>query len=214
MNFMCPRGEVFLRSSGKGDSSQGVWQGKARDRRVKTIVREAMLVHRMWSKASFCDRHYGRDPQKMLVYLTMNDVELQDFAGRYRDILRQAVFLIRSFDAEGELSTGQVSILNMIATQPQRVGVIARNCGIRVPSATEQIIKLESLGLVERIPDDSDARVVLVRLCEAGRNSLDEANAQRNVKMAEALKTLSANERLAIARALPAIAKLNNALAG
>ncbi|MHA7306197.1 MarR family winged helix-turn-helix transcriptional regulator [Arthrobacter sp. TMN-49] len=144
----------------------------------------------------------------------MNDIELQDLARRYREILRQAVYLVRSIDADGELSTGQVSTLNMIATEPLRVSVIARNAGIRVPSATEQVIKLEGLGLVNRLADESDARVVLVRLTEAGRSALAQANARRNATMAAALKTLNPDERLAVAKAIPAIAKLNDALAG
>lgn len=143
----------------------------------------------------------------------MNDIELHDLARRYRDILRQAVYLVRSIDTDGELSTGQVATLNMIADQPLRVGAIARNAGIRVPSATEQVIKLGSLGLVERIADDSDARVVLVGLTDAGRSALAQANARRNAMMATALKTLDADELAAVANAIPAIAKLNEALA-
>lgn len=143
----------------------------------------------------------------------MNDVELEDLARRYRDILRQAVYLVRSMDADGDLSSGQVSTLNMIAAQPLRVGAIASNAGIRVPSATEQVIKLGSLGLVERIADESDARVVLVGLTAAGRNALAAANARRNAMMATALRTLDADELRAVANAIPAIAKLNEALA-
>lgn len=143
----------------------------------------------------------------------MNDVELEDLARRYRDILRQAVYLVRSMDADGDLSSGQVSTLNMIAAQPLRVGAIARNAGIRVPSATEQVIKLGSLGLVERIADESDARVVLVGLTDAGRSALAAANARRNAVMATALRTLDADELQAVANAIPAIAKLNEALA-
>ncbi|MEO8219926.1 MAG: MarR family transcriptional regulator [Specibacter sp.] len=143
----------------------------------------------------------------------MNDVELEDLARRYRDILRQAVYLVRSMDADGELSSGQVSTLSMIAAQPLRVGAIARNAGIRVPSATEQVIRLGTLGLVERIADESDARVVLVGLTEAGRSALAAANARRNAVMATALMTLDAHELQAVANAIPAIAKLNEALA-
>lgn len=143
----------------------------------------------------------------------MNDVELEDLARRYRDILRQAVYLVRSMDADGELSSGQVGTLNMIAAQPLRVGAIARNAGIRVPSATEQVIKLGTLGLVERIADESDARVVLVGLTEAGRSALAAANSRRNAVMATALMTLDADELQAVANAIPAIAKLNQALA-
>jgi len=139
--------------------------------------------------------------------------DLQELAGRYRDILRQAVFLVRSMDAEGELSIGQVSTLNMIAAVPMRVSDIARNAGIRVPSATEQVIKLEAAGLVKRISDASDARVVLVKLTRAGSVKLKESNDRRNAVMAAALETLSPAERLSIANAIPAIAKLNAALA-
>lgn len=140
--------------------------------------------------------------------------KIQDLAGRYRDILRQAVFLVRSMDAEGELSIGHISTLNMISAEPLRVGAIARNAGIRVPSATEQIIKLETAGLVERIADPTDARVVLVRLTATGRRELKAANTRRNASMAAALGTLSIDERQAIDLAIPAIAKLNAALAG
>ena len=136
----------------------------------------------------------------------------EELAGRYRDILRQAVYLIRSIDAEGELSTGQVSTLNMISAQPMRVSAIARYLGIRVPSATEQVIKLEAAGLVARLPDESDARAVLVSLTPTGRKKLGEANKRRNADMAAALETLSAEERLAVRNAIPAIAKLNAAL--
>lgn len=138
--------------------------------------------------------------------------DLQDLAGRYRDILRQAVFLVRSMDAEDELSIGQLSTLNMISNDPMRVSNIARNAGIRVPSATEQVIKLEAAGLVQRISDSSDARVVLVKLTSAGRAKLKESNDRRNAVMAAALETLSQDERSSIANAIAAIAKLNAAL--
>lgn len=143
----------------------------------------------------------------------MNHEELENLAHRYREILRQGVYLLRSIDTDGELSSSQVSTLNMLAAGPLRMGVIARNAGIRVPSATEQVIKLESLALVERIADESDARVVLVGLTAAGRSVLNAANARRNAIVATALKTLDANELRAVGNAIPAIAKLNEALA-
>lgn len=144
----------------------------------------------------------------------MENEELVGLAGRYREVLRHAVYLVRSLDADGELSTGQVSTLNMLADGDARVSDIARNSGIRVPSATEQIIKLESAGLVGRKPDHRDARVVLVNLTAAGREALAVANAARNAQIAGALAALSASERAAIDAAIPAIAKLNGALSG
>lgn len=136
----------------------------------------------------------------------------QELASRYRDILRQSVFLVRSMDAEGDLSIGQVSTLNMVSTGPKRVGVIASNSGVRVPSATEQIIKLELAGLVERTADASDARVVLVGITPLGRARLKTANGRRSASMARAMEALSQDEQQAIDAAIPALAKLNAAL--
>ncbi|MCQ9164969.1 MULTISPECIES: MarR family winged helix-turn-helix transcriptional regulator [unclassified Arthrobacter] len=138
--------------------------------------------------------------------------DLGELAGSYRNILRQAVYLLRSMDAEGELSTGHVSTLNMLAAGPLRVSAIARFAGIRVPSATEQVIKLEAAGLVERKPDSTDARAVLVELTGDGRKALDVANTRRTAEVAAALATLSTEERLAVRNAIPAIDKLNAAL--
>ena len=142
----------------------------------------------------------------------MSDVENLELAGRYREILRQALYVVRSIDADGELSTAQTSTLNMLASAPQRISLIARNAGIRVPSATEQVTKLATAGLVERVPSNTDARVVEVRLTQKGRMTLDAANLRRNQEMARAFESLSPHEREAISRALPAIKKLNDAL--
>lgn len=137
---------------------------------------------------------------------------LEELAGRYREILRHAVYLVRSIDAEGEISTGLVGTLNMVCGGPLRVSDIAKKAGIRVPSATEQIIKLEAAGLVARSADASDARVVLVSLTELGRQKLSDANARRNASMAAALRSLTETEREAVKAAIPAIDKLNSVL--
>ncbi|MCZ2402163.1 winged helix DNA-binding protein [Paenarthrobacter sp. Z7-10] len=142
----------------------------------------------------------------------MKDDALLELAGRYRESLRHAVYLIRSLDAEGELSTAQVSTLNMVAEGPARVSDIARNSGIRVPSATEQIIRLEAARLVTRGPDAHDARVVLVSLTPKGREVLAGANNRRNKMLAAQLATLSAADREAITAAIPALNRLSIAL--
>ncbi len=142
----------------------------------------------------------------------MSDVENLELAGRYREILRQALYVVRSIDADGELSTAQTSTLNMLASAPQRISLIARNAGIRVPSATEQVTKLATAGLVERVPSNTDARVVEVRLTPKGRQTLNTANLRRNQAMAQAFDSLSVHELQSIKLAIPAIEKLNDAL--
>jgi DNA-binding MarR family transcriptional regulator len=139
----------------------------------------------------------------------MDHEDLLELAARYRETLRQSVYLMRSLDAEGELSAVQVSTLNMLQSGPMRVSHIARNGGVKVPSATEQIIKLENAGLVTRGQDSQDARVVMVSLTPAGQRTLDQANDRRNAVLAALFATLTEKERAAIAAALPALNSLN-----
>lgn len=138
--------------------------------------------------------------------------ELQALAGDFRDALRHSVYLVRRLDADGELSAAQLSTLKMLLDGGVRVGEIARNLGVRVPSATEQIIKLERAGLARREPDPHDSRAVLVVLTAAGRAAVDSANARRNAVMAGILSSLTEQDRQALADALPVIAKINASL--
>ena len=137
---------------------------------------------------------------------------LQALAQDFREALRHSVYLVRSLDADGELSAAQLSTLKMLLHNGVRVGEIARNLGVKVPSATEQIIKLEKAGLVRREPDPDDSRAVRVVLTAEGRAAVDSANARRNAVMAEILVTLSDAEREALAAALPVIEKINGTL--
>ncbi|MFF1383655.1 MarR family winged helix-turn-helix transcriptional regulator [Arthrobacter sp. NPDC058288] len=147
----------------------------------------------------------------------MNNVQstpapLQTLAQDFREALRHSVYLVRRLDAEGELSAAQLSTLKMLLGDGVRVGEIARNLGVRVPSATEQIIKLEKAGLVRRDPDPDDSRAVRVVLTAEGRAAVDSANERRNAVMAGILETLTDDDRQALAAALPVIEKINGTL--
>ena len=109
---------------------------------------------------------------------------LQALAQDFREALRHSVYLVRRLDADGELSAAQLSTLKMLLHDGVRVGEIARNLGVKVPSATEQIIKLEKAGLVRRDPDPHDSRAVRVVLTTEGRAAVDSANERRNAVMA------------------------------
>jgi DNA-binding MarR family transcriptional regulator len=141
-----------------------------------------------------------------------DDIELQELASDFREALRHSVYLVRRLDADGELSAAQLSTLKMLLGEGQRVGEIARNLGVRVPSATEQIIKLERAGLARREPDPADSRAVRVILTPEGRAAVDSANKRRNQVMAGILSTLTDRDRKALAEALPVIDKINASL--
>ena len=136
---------------------------------------------------------------------------LMQLAPSFRTTLRHAVYLSRSMDGDGELTTMQMSTLSMAAEEPLRVSRVAANLGIRVPSATEQIIKLEQAGLVSRRPDPTDSRAVLVQLTDKGRTAWEDAGRRRNQRVAALLEHLDEGDRATLAAALPIIGKLNRA---
>jgi DNA-binding MarR family transcriptional regulator len=141
-----------------------------------------------------------------------NDLQLEKLAQDFREALRHGVYLVRRLDADGELSSAQVSTLKMLLEGGVRVGEIARNLGVRVPSATEQIIKLEKAGLARREADPDDSRAVRVVLTAEGRHAVDQANRRRNAMMAGILATLTEDEKRSLADALPVIEKINSAV--
>ncbi|MBT2249506.1 MarR family transcriptional regulator [Arthrobacter sp. BHU FT2] len=141
--------------------------------------------------------------------MTTNDPRLEELASRFREALRQSVYFVRRLDADGDLSAAQLSTLKMLLGDGVRVGEIARNLGVRVPSATEQIIKLERAGLARREPDRADSRAVRVILTPEGRAAVESANQRRNAVMADILASLTEQDREALAAALPVIDKIN-----
>ncbi|MDR6686297.1 DNA-binding MarR family transcriptional regulator [Arthrobacter sp. 1088] len=138
------------------------------------------------------------------------DPRLLHIAQEFRESLRLGVYMFRRLDPEGELTAAQLSLLSMISDGGLRVGDIAKNLGIKVPSATEQIIKLERSGLVLRQPDVNDSRAVQVVITKAGRAAVESANQRRNAMVAGLLQELSSDEVEQLAAALPIISKLNS----
>ena len=92
------------------------------------------------------------------------------------------------------------------------MGVIAENLGVRVPSATEQVSRLERAGLLERGTDPKDARAVVVRRTAAGDQASGEANRRRTARMVGVLETLEPAELEALRTALPVMDKINERL--
>ena len=135
---------------------------------------------------------------------------LTELAQQFRESLRLGVYMFRRLDPEGELTAAQLSLLSMISDGGLRVGDIAKNLGIKVPSATEQIIKLERAGLVTRQADPDDSRAVQVVITKAGTAAVESANQRRNAMVAGMLQELSTAEIEQLAAALPIISKINS----
>ena len=136
------------------------------------------------------------------------DTALDPLAEDVREALREAVFLVRHMDTEFGITSNQLVTLRMLADGGMRVSDIARNLGVKVPSATEQIIRLEHAGMVRRTQDPQDSRGVRVTLTPDGERRLAVETTRRVAVMSALLAQLAETERESLREALPVLAKL------
>ena len=86
-------------------------------------------------------------------------------------------------------------------------GELARRIGIEVPTVTRATQRMESAGLVKRIPDDTDARLVRVRLTERGSAMREQLPPILERVYNDALAPLAADERRALVALLMRVAR-------
>jgi DNA-binding MarR family transcriptional regulator len=102
-----------------------------------------------------------------------------------------------------DLSPHQARALRVIGDgDGTRVSDLADALRIAPRSATEVADGLEARGLVERAPDPSDRRAVLLRATPDGRRIRDEVDAARAADARELFGRLSPADRAALARIL------------
>ncbi|WP_144629574.1 MarR family winged helix-turn-helix transcriptional regulator [Arthrobacter woluwensis] len=138
-----------------------------------------------------------------------------ELARTFREALRQAVYVTRRLDVgETELTGSQLSLLTQLADGGARVSDIARNLGVRAPTATEQITRLEGRGYVRRDSDPEDSRAVVVRLTDDGWDAVARVNLRRNRAIAAVIDELSPRDRAALEAAIPVLTSIYDRLRG
>jgi DNA-binding MarR family transcriptional regulator len=128
------------------------------------------------------------------------------------------VLMMRHVPAPDGLSLTAAATLGSLRRRgPQRITELAIAQGVTQPSMTQLLRRLEDAGLVRRISDATDGRVVLVELTGAGEETLRTRWNTRLEHLDKVLETLTAEERATLQRAaedaLPVARKLVNTLA-
>jgi DNA-binding MarR family transcriptional regulator len=101
--------------------------------------------------------------------------------------------------AVGGLSPAQTSALaSTDRLGAPTLGELAALESVQPPSMTRIIAALEEKGLVARVVDPTDRRVVRVEVSAAGRQVLVESRSRKNVYLARQLHRLSPDEREAL----------------
>ena len=116
-----------------------------------------------------------------------------------------AIHLLRGLRAEDRasgLSGPRLSALSVIVfAGPLPMSDLAEAEQVRPPTMTRLVAGLARGGLVERVRDRKDRRVLRVRATAKGRKLLFEGRRRRVARLAETLGTLSASQRDLLARA-------------
>ncbi|MFT4003304.1 MAG: MarR family winged helix-turn-helix transcriptional regulator [Rhizobium sp.] len=82
--------------------------------------------------------------------------------------------MTRSLTASGLYAGQDGVILALAASDGLPAGTLAQKLGVKAPTMTRTIGRMEAQGFVERRPDAEDARLTKVYLTETGRNSVSE----------------------------------------
>ena len=119
---------------------------------------------------------------------------------------------ITSDNKKATLSAPQFYTLMLINRRENiSMSEVASDFHIELPSATSMINKLSKLGLVRRIEDENDRRLVRLTLTKKGKMVLRKATNQRKNKLKGFLSQLSDDNKLKLLSVLQSsIEKLQN----
>jgi DNA-binding MarR family transcriptional regulator len=115
---------------------------------------------------------------------------------------------LRRLNDDG-ISPTMRSILNTLEKAgPLTHGELAQSERVRPPTITAAVDRLEQDDLVTRVKCDQDRRVARVQITDVGRELLAEGRRKRTAYLERRLRTLSAEDRAALAAAAPALERL------
>lgn len=119
----------------------------------------------------------------------------EELAGRVRAALTKLYVMYFRVSEQSDLTGPQLSIMARLRDNgPSRISQIAREEGIRMPTASNALHQLEERGLVERVRDEHDRRGVLVTLTPLGESELDRVGEERTKYLADMFATLSEDD--------------------
>lgn len=131
-------------------------------------------------------------------------------AGALRDAVGRLGRRMRAERALTDLSLGQWAALRTLDSHgPMTPSELAAHEKVQPPSMTRIIAKLDEHGYVARTPDPTDGRQVVVSATAEGRALLADDRRRKDKWLSQHLTTLTADDRAALAGALPILEKLS-----
>jgi DNA-binding MarR family transcriptional regulator len=116
--------------------------------------------------------------------------------------------LRREDDASGQSAPRLSALSVLVFGGPQTIGALAAAEQVRVPTMSRVVAALEADGLLRRVPDPTDGRVVRVEATAAGHTLLHAGRRRRVAALSADVARLTAPERRAILEAIPLLERL------
>ena len=134
------------------------------------------------------------------------DLEL---AGLLLDSLRLVKMATAASREHSHVSANRAGVMWQLRERAMRSGDLAQRCAMTAPALTELVDSLTREGLVRRLEDAGDRRVVLVELTGQGRRELDKHREIMKRGVAALLARIPAEKR---ARLRAALTDLNESI--
>lgn len=136
--------------------------------------------------------------------------ELTDVITRMRRALRRSIRADYPWEAR---PMAQIEVLQMLQeTGAVRLGDLADRLNLAQSTVSSLVGRLLADGLVERDTDQRDRRAALIRLSPPGTTQLADWDLAHQQRLGRALRTLTPSDGTKVQDALPALARLVDAL--
>jgi DNA-binding MarR family transcriptional regulator len=131
-------------------------------------------------------------------------------AGDLRTEIARLAYHLRTPATRSGITPTRLAALAALTRYPEgvRQGDLAELMNISAPSMTRLVEILEEAGWVERRRDPHDQRCLLLVLSPEGRKTIDTVRDEAATQLSSELADLTADERAALAAAVPVLRKL------
>jgi DNA-binding MarR family transcriptional regulator len=133
---------------------------------------------------------------------------------RLRVALARLSRRLRRHELAGLTPTQLAALATIGKTGPMRLGDLAAAEGIAPSTLTRLVTVLEDSGYVRRCADPSDARASTLTITAHGQEALERIRTENTLMLTASLKLLTAEQRSALAAALPVLEQLAEAAPG
>jgi DNA-binding MarR family transcriptional regulator len=131
-------------------------------------------------------------------------------AGELRTEIGRLAYHLRTPATRSGITPTRLAALAALTRYPDgvRQGDLAELMNVSAPSMTRLVEIMEEAGWVERRRDPDDQRCLLLVLSPVGRKTIDTVRDEATTQLGTELAGLTADERAALAAAVPVLRKL------